>query len=42
MNTELRLPGRSNDNIEYFATAAGHCTTHHLLYHLSGHYLQGA
>ncbi|NOY14433.1 MAG: TIGR04442 family protein [Deltaproteobacteria bacterium] len=34
MNTELRLHGRINDNIEYFATAAGGRTAHHHFYQL--------
>lgn len=35
MNTELRLHGRINDNIEYFATAAGCRTAHHHFYQVS-------
>lgn len=35
MNAELRLHGRINDNIEYFATAAGNRTTHHHFYQVS-------
>ncbi|SHI95222.1 TIGR04442 family protein [Malonomonas rubra DSM 5091] len=35
MNTELRLHGRINDSIEYYATAAGKRLLHHHFYQIS-------
>ncbi len=40
MNTELRLHGRINESIEYYATAAGHLTTHHHFYQISDQQLR--
>ncbi len=35
MNTELRLHGRMNDSVEYYATAAGSLNAHHHFYQIS-------
>ena len=40
MNTELRLHGQINDEIEYFATAAGCRTAHHHFFQESGQELR--
>ena len=40
MNTELRLHGKINNNIEYFATAAGCRTAHHHFFQSSGQTLR--
>ena len=40
MNTELRLHGKINDEVEYFATAAGCRTAHHHFFQESGQELR--
>lgn len=40
MNTELRLHGKINDKIEYFATAAGCRTAHHHFFQVTDQHLR--
>jgi uncharacterized protein (TIGR04442 family) len=40
MNTELRLHGHINENIEFYATAAGRRTTHHHFYQMTDQHLR--